>query len=172
MPPKKKGTKKGNDDWEADLGEPIARANSDPAQPDDAAANGEEAEDDAPAGGLMAMMRKNKERRRKKGLSEDFEPASESEPTRDLGVKAPQEATMDDEFTLPDKKGKGAKGGKQAQQQAKKKDDNEEETGEGGRMLTKAEKEKLKKEREKARKKEQVSRAHSLHTAGTRAEFC
>ena len=56
---------------------------------------------------------------------------------------------MDDEFALPEKKGKGGKG-----KQAPKK--NDDEVGESGRVLTKAEKEKLKKEREKQRKKEQV----------------
>lgn len=153
MAPKKKGNKKGNDDWEAELGESIAPPAADGA---DAAAG--EQEDEAPTGGLMGLMRKNKEKRKKKGLSEDFvdgenPPGVDAPPAEDLTSKAPAEATMDDEFALPEKKGKGGKGGKQ-QQAAKAADDDEE--GEGGRMLTKAEKEKLKKEREKQRKKEQV----------------
>ena len=57
MAPKKKGNKKGQDDWEAALGETIVPANEEPV------ANDENAEDDeaAGAGGLMAIMRKNKE---------------------------------------------------------------------------------------------------------------
>jgi translation initiation factor 5B len=75
-----------------------------------------------------------------------------------LTTKGPEEANLDDEFALPDKKGKGGKGkqapAKSAEPATAPKDD--EELGEGGRVLTKAEKEKLKKEREKQRKKEQV----------------
>ncbi|KAI0132777.1 eukaryotic translation initiation factor 5B [Xylariales sp. AK1849] len=163
MAPKAKKTgKKAADDWEADLGEPIAPTNGDAAP----AADGEEDkgadDDDAPAGGLMAMMKKNREKRKKKGLSEDFvDPDADkpAEPVEDLTTKAPAEANLDDEFALPDKKGKGAKGGKQ-QPAAKTAaaDDGDEETGEGGRVLTKAEKEKLKREREKQRKKEQAAK--------------
>ncbi|RYP82673.1 hypothetical protein DL769_001580 [Monosporascus sp. CRB-8-3] len=161
MAPKKKGNKKAADDWEADLGESIAPANGDDAAaPADATDNKEE--DDAPVGGLMAMMKKNREKRKKKGLSEDFvegedAPGAETPPAPE--VKAPVEATMDDEFALPEKKGKGGKQNKQQpvpKAAAAPAEDND--LGEPGRVLTKAEKEKLKKEREKQRKKEQAAK--------------
>jgi len=163
MPPKGKKNRK-NDDWDADLGESIAPVNPAAAAPaaDEAPAAAEK-EEEAPVGGLMALMRKNKEKRKKKGLSEDWldgetpegqAPAAAPEP--DLSAKQAEEANLEDEWALPDKKGK--KGGKQQQnkkqqQEEKKKDD--EEVPEI-RVLTKAEKERLKKEREKQRKKEQV----------------
>lgn len=148
MPPKKKGNKKGQDDWEADLGEPIAPpgANDDPA-----AADANDDEDGAGGGGLMAMLRKNKEKRKKKGLPEE-EPVDDP-PADETAPAVAQEANLDDEFALPEKKGKGGAKGKQA---AKKDEADVEEYGEGGRVLTKAEKEKAKREREKQRKKEQV----------------
>ena len=112
----------------------------------------------------MNLMRKNKEKRKKKGLSEDFvegetapgaaEAPASSEPIPYMTDKAPEEANPDDEFALPDKKKGGAKGKQQpAAQKAAAAD---EERGADGKILTKAEKEKLKKEREKQRKKEQV----------------
>ncbi|KAH8681029.1 hypothetical protein BX600DRAFT_376059 [Xylariales sp. PMI_506] len=156
MPPKGKKGKKAADDWESELGESITPANGDAAPAADGEEN-KEGEDDAPAGGLMAMLKRNREKRKKKGLSEDFvEPESEkpAEPAEDLTTKAPAEATMEDEFALPQKKGKGGK-----QQPAAAADNaDDEEVGEGGRLLTKAEKEKLKKEREKQRKKEQAAK--------------
>lgn len=167
MAPKKKGNKKGQDDWEAELGESIAPANNDADGADGAAADTPADDDEAPAaGGLMGLMRKNKEKRKKKGLSEDYEEPAAAEPAEDLTVKAPVEATMDDEFALPEKKGKGGKqGGKQGgnnkQEAAAKGGDDEVDAS--GRVLTKAEKEKLKKEREKQRKKEQVSL--NMHSA-------
>ncbi|KAL3955275.1 hypothetical protein ACCO45_010838 [Purpureocillium lilacinum] len=149
MPPKKKGNKKAQDDWEAELGESIA-----PAAPTDAPAedaNGDNDDDAAGAGGLMAMLRKNKEKRKKKGLpEEDFVQGEDPAAANDVAAKAPVEATVDDEFALPEKKGKGGKG-----KPAPKKDEPADDAEEGGRILTKAEKEKLKKEREKQRKKEQ-----------------
>lgn len=157
MAPKKKGNKKQDDDWEAELGETIAPVaeSTDVADTNDAAAP--EAEEPAP-GGLMGIMRKRKEKRKDKGLSEDF-PAAETEtetaPAEDLTTKAAQEATMDDEFALPEKKGKGGKGNNK-QQGAPKASGGDDETDASGRVLTKAEKEKLKKEREKQRKKENV----------------
>ncbi|KAK9800119.1 putative Eukaryotic translation initiation factor 5B [Seiridium cardinale] len=154
MAPKgKKGKKGGGDDWEAELGESIAPPNGDAAP-----ADGDNNDDDAaPAGGLMAMMNRRREKRKKQGLSEEFE-APKEEPAEDVTpVQAPVEANIDDEFALPEKKGKGGKGGKQAPapKAAAGEDD---EVGEDGRMLTKAEKEKLKKEREKQRKKEQAAK--------------
>ena len=159
MAPKKKGNKKGNDDWEAELGEPApAAAGAEPSEAadDEAAAGG---------GGLMNLMRKNKEKRKKKGLSEDFvdgeDPAqadSSTPPVPDFTQKVAEEANLDDEFALPDKKAKGGKGNQQAAKSASAAAaaDDDEDGAESGKMLTKAEKEKLKKEREKQRKKEQV----------------
>ncbi|KAK0619882.1 hypothetical protein B0T14DRAFT_496525 [Immersiella caudata] len=151
MAPKKKNAgKKGNDDWEAEaLGET-------PAAPDAAAPPAAE-EDDAPAGGggLMNLMRKNKEKRKKKGLSEDFVEGETAPGATDgaaeVEVKAPVEANLDDEFALPDKKGKGKQpAGKKLEEETKA----DEEVDDSGKVLTKAEKEKLKKEKEKQRKKE------------------
>ncbi|KAL9941148.1 hypothetical protein ACHAO5_009290, partial [Verticillium nonalfalfae] len=72
-------------------------------------------------------------------------------------------ATAEDEWALPEKKGKGGKG-KQADKSAAAADDAGDDggadDGEPGRVLTKAEKEKIKKEKEKQRKKEMVS-SHS-----------
>ncbi|OTA58362.1 hypothetical protein K449DRAFT_385760 [Hypoxylon sp. EC38] len=160
MPPKKKGNKKAADDWEAELGESIAPANGD-ATTTVAATEENNEEGDAPVGGLMAMMKKNREKRKKKGLSEDFvdgESAPGAEPTPDVAAKAPEEATMEDEFALPEKKGKGGKQNKPQPAKQTAADAGDDETGEGGRILTKAEKEKLKKEREKQRKKEQAAK--------------
>lgn len=150
MAPKKKGNKKAQDDWESELGETVAPQAT---AADAGDANGDANDDDeAGGGGLMAMLRKNKERRKKKGIvDEDPEPVAA--PVEDLSAKAPVEANMDDEFALPEKKGKG---GKNKQQQAKKNEPAAGDDADSGRVLTKAEKEKAKKEREKLRKKEQV----------------
>jgi len=161
MPPKKKGSKKaaGNDDWEAELGEPIAPAAAAAAAPDAAGAD----DDDAAGGpgGLMNLMRKNKEKRKKKGLSEDFPEPEPEAPVEDLTAKAPVEASAEDEFAaVPDKKqGKGGKGKMAAApiSAAASTAGGDDEVDASGRVLTKAEKEKAKKEREKLRKKEQVS---------------
>ncbi|KAG6365856.1 hypothetical protein INS49_000032 [Diaporthe citri] len=170
MAPKKKGNKKAQDDWEAELGETIAPANGDDAP---APENGDAAaEDDAPAaGGLMALMRKNKERRKKKGLPElEGEDAPGAEPAEPAEEKAaPAEANIEDEFALPEKKGKGGKGKQQAKPApaAKGGDD---ETDASGKVLTKAEKEKLKKEREKQRKKENAAKKKTAAPAPAKAE--
>ncbi|ERT02629.1 translation initiation factor aIF-2 [Sporothrix schenckii ATCC 58251] len=164
MPPKKKGGKKANDDWEAELGESIAPVSTAPPADGDAK-NDDDDEGGGGGGGLMAVLRKNKEKRKKKGLSEEFEDPNatngngdaSAEPAAVLADKAPVEATMDDEFALPEKKGKGGKG-KQAPAKAEPADEDDDNSG---RILTKAEKEKLKKEREKQRKKEQASKKKS-----------
>ena len=156
MPPKKKGNKKGGqDDWEAEMGESVAPADS------QAAANGEDGaeneEDDEAEGGLMAMLRKRKERRKQKGLPEEAQ--AEVETADGPSLQTAQDATMEDEFALPDKKGKGGKG-KQGGAAAAK-NAAADDVDDSGRVLTKAEKEKLKKEREKQRKKEQVRESPS-----------
>ncbi|KAK8128582.1 Eukaryotic translation initiation factor 5B [Apiospora sp. TS-2023a] len=148
MPPKKGKKGKAADDWEEELGESIAPANGDAAPRLKAT---------LPPPQKRKTPPPNREKRKKKGLSEDFvdpDANKPSEPVEDLTAKAPIEVTADDEFALPEKKGKGGKGGKQ---QPAKAAPNADDVGEDGRMLTKAEKEKLKKEREKQRKKEQAA---------------
>lgn len=162
MAPKKKGNKKGDDDWEADLGEdPIAAATQ-------AAKNAEVAQDggddaaDLDGGGLLAALRKNKANRKKKGkpVEEDLvdgEDPPDTNGVEDLATKAPTEANADDLFDTQVTKTKGGKG-----KQGKKEGTlapNEDEAAsadEGGTVKSKKEKEKEKKEREKQRKKEQV----------------
>ncbi|KAK2603783.1 eukaryotic translation initiation factor 5B [Conoideocrella luteorostrata] len=156
--PAKKGNRKAQDDWEADLGETIPPASAAATESNDATADPNGDDDATGSGGLMAMLRKNKEKRKKKGLADDDfvqgEDASGVEPAEDLSNKARQEATLDDEFAVTGKKGKGGKG-----KPTNKKDGPEDgEDGDSGRILTKAEKEKLKKEREKQRKKEQAAK--------------
>ncbi|KAG7132194.1 Eukaryotic translation initiation factor 5B like protein [Verticillium longisporum] len=158
MAPKKKGNKKGgDDDWEAELGESIVPTGEAPATH---AAAAEEEE----AGGLMATLRKNREKRKKKGL-QDEEEAPEA--------AAPVEATAEDEWALPEKKGKGGKG-KQADKSAAAAGDAGAEDGadgaEPGRVLTKAEKEKIKKEKEKQRKKEMAAKKKASGGAAKAAE--
>jgi translation initiation factor 5B len=166
MPPKKKNNKKA-DDWESELGEsvdPIAAATQ--ATKEEVDAKDAEEEEAFPATGLMAAMKKNRNKRKNKGkpaddFGDDEDQAAAEEP--DLAVKAPEEATMEDEFALPDKKGKVKGGANGAAKPAKdEKDEEEEERGADGKLLSKKEKEKLKKEREKQRKKEQVGACHRL----------
>ncbi len=167
MAPKKKGSKKQADDWEADLGEtidPIAQAAAD-AQKEEADQNGDADGEVNGGGGLLAALRKNKEKRAKKGKpvindfveGEDADSAAPTPPTADLDSKAPTEATFDDNeedvFASNVKKGKGSK--KQQGSAAADEDD----ADEGGAVKSKKEKEREKREREKQRKKEQVSHA-------------
>ncbi|EAQ88214.1 hypothetical protein CHGG_04833 [Chaetomium globosum CBS 148.51] len=169
MAPKKKGNKKGGDDWEAELGESIAPANAADSPAADAPA---EEETSAGGGGLMNLMRKNKEKRKKKGFVDETADDGQDTPNAlpetltlpDLSAKQAEEANIEDEFALPDKKGKGGKGKQQNQKAAAK----DEEADDSGRVLTKAEKEKLKKEREKQRKKEQAAKKKA--TAPAKAE--
>ncbi|KAK5273858.1 eukaryotic translation initiation factor 5B [Exophiala xenobiotica] len=163
MAPKKKGSKKQADDWDADMGEtidPIAQATAD-------AKNGDEdqaaADEEVNAGGLMAALRKSREKRAKKGKpiindfveGEDADGVATPPPAEDLAAKAPTEATFDDEaddvFAANVKKGKGGK--KQVEAPAEDGDD-----GDGGGVKSKKEKEREKKEREKARKREQAAK--------------
>lgn len=182
MPPKKKGNKKAQDDWEAELGEtidPIAAATEAAKKEDadqDAAKGGEEA---SGPGGLMAALRKNKGKRAKKGkIQNDYvegEDASADasgadtpqQEAVDLSEKAPQEATFDDdEFAQPVKKGKG---GKAQQQKQAAVQDSDEEAG-GGKLKSKKEKEKEKKEREKQRKKEQAAKKKTAAPVAAKPE--
>ncbi|KAG8626842.1 hypothetical protein KVT40_005787 [Elsinoe batatas] len=167
MPPKKKGGKKQQDDWEADLGEtinPIAQAEKEAKD-----AEAVQDEEEAPPSGLLATLRKNRMRKGKKGKQDDFvegeDPPQENRVNGveqvDLDAKAPQEADMDEDvFGQPIKKGKGGK-----KQEVKEEEDDEDEDG-GGRVKTKKEKEREKKEREKQRKKEQAAAKKKAAPAG------
>ncbi len=171
MAPKKKGNKKGDDDWEADLGEtvdPIAAATQE-AKDADAAQDEEGKAAGGGGGGLLAALKKNKSKKQKKGkaVEEDYVEGEDipgtngvnghTEPNgiEDLAAKAPEEATTDDLFAAPATKGKGGKG-KQGKSEAAPKEDGDDLEEDGGTLKSKKEKEKEKKEREKQRKKEQV----------------
>ncbi|KAF7872324.1 hypothetical protein EAF04_003248 [Stromatinia cepivora] len=169
MAPKKKNNKKQNDDWEAELGETVEPVS---AKEPDAETAEADPEEEFPAGGLMAMMRKKQKKGKKGKQMEDFvegedPPAADEQPQDNFADKAPVEASIDDEFALPEKKGKG----KNAQAKAAKNDDaGDEDVGADGKMLTKAQKEKLRKEREKQRKKEQAALKKKTAPVGKAAE--
>lgn len=176
MAPKGKKGKKGNDDWDADMGEtvdPVAQAEQ-VAKAEEAAKDAD-ADDNSGGGGLMAALKKNRDKKKKKGkVVEDFvegeDPpdmngdegtASPAPAAVDLDAKAPEEANLEEEdvFAQPVKKSKGGKQApaKKAAPPAEEEDEDGEDGEEtGGKVKTKAQKEKEKKEREKQRKKEQV----------------
>ncbi|RDA85609.1 hypothetical protein CP532_0900 [Ophiocordyceps camponoti-leonardi (nom. inval.)] len=162
MPPKKKGSdKKGYDDWENELGESIA-----PSQ--DAASNdpssdpaGDNVDSSSGGGGLMAMLRKNKEKR-KKGFQGDG--LDRNEETQSSNA-APSKETSGAQEEASNKKGKADKG----KPSSAKNDEADDSLGTDGRILTKSEKEKLKKEREKQRKKEQAAKKKASSTGPTKA---
>lgn len=159
MPPKKKSNKKGNDEWEAELGETVGSIA--PATQESKAAeatpNGEADDFAAGGGGLLAALKKNKSKKQKKGkVVEDDYLDGEDPPANDFDgiefiTKAPEEATTDDVFEAPTTKARGGKG-----KQGKADEQNHASDEEGGTLKSKKEKEKEKKEREKQRKKEQV----------------
>ena len=178
MPPKKKANKKGNDDWEAELGEtvdPVAAATQEVTEADPA----QYVEEDGSAiggGGLLAALKKNKSKKQKKGkpVDEDYVESedahgvngtngySEVNGVEDLAAKAPEEANTDDLFAAPTSKGKAAKG-KPGKVEPTPKEDGEALEEDGGTLKSKKEKEKEKKEREKQRKKEQVCQTQAYH---------
>lgn len=175
MAPKKKGNKKGNDDWETELGETpdqVASAAQQTVETETAQESRETETAHQPqedglnggGGGLLAALRKNKSKKQKKGkhVEEDYlegeEPNGANGHTQangimDLAAKAPEEANADDMFDTQLTKVKGGKG-----KQGKTDEEANESTDgdEGGGMKSKKEKEREKKEREKQRKKEQV----------------
>lgn len=174
MAPKGKKGKKGGDDWDEGLGEsadPIAQAE----QAAKAADNAEEEE--GGGGGLMAMLKKNREKRKKKGkaVDNDFldgedpteDGANVSTPAVDLAAKAPEEASIEDEFDDPKaKKGKGKQGGKKtpaAEPAGSGADD-----GDEVRVKTKAEKEKERKKKLEQKKKEQAALKKKTAPAATK----
>lgn len=150
MAPKKKSNKK-NDDWEAELGEaPEVAAPAVAAEPstNDTPAEADP-EDEFPAGGLMAMMRKKQ--KKNKAKQQDFVEGEDPATEEQDAFQAPVEASIEDEFALPEKKGKAKKPAA-----VQEDEDDDDDKGADGKILTKKEKEKLKKEREKQRKKENV----------------
>lgn len=179
MAPKKKGTKKGNDDWEADLGEsadPAAAATKDDegTQNADKAPDKQNDADGIGGGGLLAALKKNKSRKQKKGkaVNEDYldgedPPAADSidgtGETENFAAKAPQEATADELLTptiskpLQGGKGKQVKINEAPGGTPEDVPNEEDGSGDGGGTVkSKKEKDKEKKEREKQRKKELV----------------
>ena len=171
MAPKKKTIKKGNDEWESELGEapdPIAAVAQEGKESEAAKDSGED-DGSAGGGGLLAALKKNESKKRKKGkhVEEDYlegeDPPStngvnghtEADGIQDLASKAPDEAKADDLFNTQVSKVKGGKG-KQGKADAEVKEDEPLDGEGGGGLKSKKEKEKEKREREKQRKKEQV----------------
>lgn len=152
MPPKKKGNKKAQDDWEADLGESIVPQNgAEEPSPEEPVA-----EDDAAGGGLMAALAKRGKKKGKKNQQQDWETELGEDPTAaaaandSLAAKAPEEANFDeDDVFAGNYKPKKEK-------KEEKKEEPKEAVDDAPRVKTKAEKEKEKKEKEKQRKKEMV----------------
>lgn len=151
MAPKKKGNRKQDDDWEAELGESIAPVSEQPkdATPADAAP-----EEDDMGGGLLAALRKNKNKKAKKGkpvndFVEGEDATEQANGDVDFSSKQPEEGTVDQEDVFAGKKKqKPAKATPPAPASVE---------GDGEiRVKTKKEKEREKREREKQRKREQV----------------
>lgn len=175
MAPKKKPQKKGNDDWEADLGESLdpnvdAAVNAETAEPEQNEDIDRSDLSGGGGGGLLAALKKNKSKKQKKGKfvqedyvdGEDLSAANglqDHEPENgleDLATKVVEEANIED---LPAKQSTKPKGGKDKQvkpTEAPKVDEDDESGDEAGGLKTKKEKDKERKEREKQRKKEQV----------------
>ena len=174
MAPKKKPNKKGNDDWEADLGEtvnPIPSVTADDKSPD--AEHKEDGDDSnlglGGGGGLLAALKKNKSKKQKRGkvVEEDYvdgenppganglEDGEGIDDIQTFGAKAPEDATAEDIFAAQPTKGKGGKE-KQSKAAGASKADEDGSGEEGGGLKSRKEKEREKKEKEKQRKKEQV----------------
>lgn len=157
MAPKKKGNKRQEEDWEAELGETAPAANG--ATEEEPAATPAE-EDEGAGGGLLAALRKNKSKKAKKGKqANDFVEGEDpvQEAVTDLASKAPEEGTFDDDDVFAGKKAQ--KNAKAAAAAAKEQQAAPKEPADGEfRVKTKKEKEKEKKEREKQRKKEQAAK--------------
>ncbi|KAL4891625.1 hypothetical protein BDV59DRAFT_181356 [Aspergillus ambiguus] len=152
MAPKKKGNKRQEEDWEAELGESVPAAGGESA---DAPAE-EPAEEDNMGGGLLAAVRKNRNKKAKKGKPvNDFVEGEDAEPANgDAGFesKAPQEGTFDDEDDV------FAGNAKKPNKAAVKPPPPPKDEDDGFRVKSKKEKEREKKEREKQRKREQAAK--------------
>ncbi|KAL2373370.1 translation initiation factor 5B [Blastomyces gilchristii SLH14081] len=166
MAPKKKGGRKQQEDWEAELGETIpptdaaaAGENGNDATNDANANDNNNDDDDGMSGGLLAALKKNRSRKAKKGKDNDFvegeDPMAADAAAATVKSKEPQEASFEDEDDV-------FSGNAAARQRAKDKaaamKEKAKEAEEGGRLKSKKEKEKEKKEREKQRKKEQAAK--------------
>lgn len=154
MAPKKKGGRKQEEDWEAELGESAPGAGGDsPSQETPAAADGDDGEA-AGSGGLLAALRKNKTKKAKKGKpTNDFvegeDASQEANGDADFSSKQPEEGTFDEDDVFAGKKDKPIKA-------APPPPEPEDDDDAGPRVKTKKEKEKDKKEKERLRKREQV----------------
>ncbi|KAJ5085907.1 Eukaryotic translation initiation factor 5B [Penicillium argentinense] len=159
MAPKKKGTKRQEEDWEADLGESAPTVDAPAEEP----ANNDEGEDEtAGGGGLMAALRKNKAKKAKKGKpTNDFVEGEDAE-SAPAASKEPEEGTFDEDDVFAGKPKKPIKDVASAPAA-------EPEEGEF-RVKSKKEKEREKKEREKQRKKEQAAQKKKLTPAQQKAE--
>ncbi|KAF7597097.1 hypothetical protein BBP40_010571 [Aspergillus hancockii] len=154
MAPKKKGNKRQEEDWEAELGEsaPVPGGESTPQE--DAAP----AEEEMGGGGLLAALRKNKNKKGKKGKQmNDFVEGEDAEPANsgaEFASKQPDEGTFDDDEddVFSTKNQKAAQAAAKAAAEPKEEGDGE------FRVKSKKEKEREKKEREKQRKKEQAAK--------------
>ncbi|KAL4961350.1 putative mitochondrial translation initiation factor IF-2 [Aspergillus stella-maris] len=156
MAPKKKGGRKQEEDWEAELGESIPPAGGDSPAEDAPADDGADAGEGAAAsGGLLAALRKNKNKKAKKGkpmndFVEGEDPDADANGDADFASKQPEEGTFDEDDVFAGKKTKPIK---------EVPTPVEPETEDSGRRVkTKKEKEREKKEREKQRKKEQAAK--------------
>ena len=173
MAPKRKGIKKVNDDWEAELGE-IISSTAGFVEGSQAAETADNIEDDvggvSEAGGLMAALKKNKSRKQKKGkgiderFSDGEDPVvtngidggeSDNAPPIEVADKLSELATTDDTFGMAAMKDDCGKGN-QAKAAENIKDAGDVSDEDRGTLKSKKEKEKERKEREKQRKKEQV----------------
>ncbi|PLN84471.1 hypothetical protein BDW42DRAFT_41001 [Aspergillus taichungensis] len=151
MAPKKKGNKRQEEDWEAEMGEAAPGAanggGESPAAEENPAGDEEET---GGGGGLLAALRKNKNKKAKKGKqANDFVEGEDPSEGADFSNKQPEEGTFDDDDVFAGKK--SAKAGKVTPTVVAEEEDS------GFRVKSKKEKEKEKKEREKQRKKEQAA---------------
>ncbi|KAL2871076.1 putative mitochondrial translation initiation factor IF-2 [Aspergillus lucknowensis] len=161
MAPKKKGNRKQEEDWEAELGESIPAAGGESPAQETPAADNEEGET-ARAGGLLAALRKNKTKKAKKGkpindFVEGEDASQDANADADFSSKQPEEGTFDEDDVFGGKPKKPIKAPAVAP-----KDDADDDSG--PRVKTKKEKEKEKKEREKQRKKEQAAKKKTVES--------
>lgn len=148
MAPKKKGNKRQEEDWEADLGESAPAVEAPPA--DEAQEDNEE----APVGGLMAALRKNKAKKAKKGKqTNDFVEGEDASAGNDLASKEPEEGNFDDDDVFAGKQTKPIKeivkpaaeepeaGEFRVKSKKEKEREKKEQLRKEGKLLTKAQKE-------------------------------
>ncbi|KAF2870507.1 hypothetical protein BDV95DRAFT_607674 [Massariosphaeria phaeospora] len=151
MAPKKKGSKKAQNDWEADLGDapPTQDDATEEPKADEAAP-----EDAVPENALMAAIQRRGKKKNKKAVDQDWvegESPAVDGANGGLDSKAPEEANFDEDDVFA---GNFKKKTKPVEDRAEEKVDKDDKGDDGPRVKTKAEKEKEKKEKEKQRKKE------------------